>query len=389
MKKTILSFKWHLLGLVCLGVGVGIYFRGGDEPLPKASPSLSLAEVMGGDAASFAQAIEPRNFEFPKDHGPHPEFRTEWWYFTGNLQTPQGRHFGYQFTLFRSALASEPVRATSQWATNQVYMGHFAVTDTQAEKFYHFERFSRGAVELAGAQTEPFRVWLENWSVSSQGASFFPLEIKADAEEIALTLTIEPAKALVLQGTEGLSQKGHQRGNASYYYSFTRLNTNGQLQVGGKDYALAGFSWMDREWSTSALEENQVGWDWFALQLSNGWDLMFYQLRLNNGQPDTTSSGILVDPQGQTSPLNHQQLEVQTLQSWKSPSTDIRYPSQWKLTVPEQQIVLTLKPRLAQQELQNFFTYWEGAVDVQGQFQSQAVSGQGYVEMTGYPKEEP
>lgn len=388
MKKTILSFKWHFLGLAFLLVSVGIYFKEGRESFPKASPSLSVAQALSGDAEGFVQAVEPRQFEFPQDHGAHPKFRNEWWYFTGNLQTPAGRHFGYQFTLFRVALASEPLMAASQWATNEIYMGHLAVTDTQAEKFYHFERFSRAALDLAGAQTEPFRVWLENWSVHSQGESFFPLTIQAEAEEVALTLEIMPEKELVLQGQEGLSQKGHQRGNASYYYSFTRLNTEGRLQIDGKEHALAGLSWMDREWSTSALEEQQLGWDWFSLQLSNGWDLMFYQLRLKNGQADTTSSGILVGPQGQTFPLNHQQLEVETLDFWKSPQTQIRYPSQWKLTVPEQQIVLQLTPRLAQQELHTFFTYWEGAVQVEGQFQNQAVLGQGYVEMTGYAKEE-
>ncbi len=351
--------------------------------------ALPVARILGGDSTGFAKAIEPRAFEFPNDHGAHPDFRNEWWYFTGNLETPQGRHFGYQFTLFRAALSSQPVLTSSHWATNQIFMGHLAITDSESKKFHHFERFSRTALELAGAQSQPFRVWLENWSVSSQGENFWPIKIQAQAGNVSLELELTSEKKLILQGNQGLSQKGHQPGNASYYYSFTRLKTKGQLRLAAQNYQLAGASWMDREWSTSALEDQQSGWDWFALQLSNGWELMFYQLRLKNGQIDTTSSGVLVAPDGQSFQLDHQQISVQNLKFWKSPSSGIVYPAQWELSVPERQIKLRVRPRLAQQEFTTSFTYWEGAVQVEGQFQKQTIEGQGYVEMTGYPKEDP
>ncbi|MBF0277293.1 MAG: carotenoid 1,2-hydratase [SAR324 cluster bacterium] len=389
MKQTSLLKGILLTSLLALFVAAVFALFHDEDRSKKPRRSLSVSETLSGDSKGFAQALVPRPFKFPDDHGAHPEFRNEWWYFTGNLKTPEGRHFGYQFTLFRTSLSNQTISSPSQWASRQIYMGHLAVTDSQAKKYFHFERFSRAAIDLAGARAHPFHVWLENWFVSSRGNSFFPLTIQASEGDLSLLLNLTSEKQKVLQGIQGLSKKGHQPGNASYYYSFTRLKSEGQLFLDGIKYELEGLSWMDREWSSSVLEAQQSGWDWFAVQLSNGWELMYYQLRLKNGKTDSTSSGVLVSPKGQSFRLEHHQVALKILDTWTSSSTGIRYPSQWELKVPDRQISLTLTPRLAEQEFESSFTYWEGAVQVQGLFQNKAVRGEAYVELTGYTKADP
>ena len=230
--------------------------------------TISLADVMTNrNSEGFARATTPRKFVFPDDLVAHPEFQTEWWYYTGNLQTEQGRHFGFQFTIFRNAINPDSIKRSSGWATNQVYMGHFAVTDVDDEKFYAFERFSRGANELAGAQSKPFGVWLEDWRVeSTQQETTNPapnMKIQAAENGISINLDLQNTKPVVLHGDRGLSQKGAEPGNASYYYSLTRMNADGQIQINDNSFKVTGLAWLDREWSTSALDKDQAGWDWF------------------------------------------------------------------------------------------------------------------------------
>jgi len=234
------------------------------------SPDLDPAAVLGDqDIAGYARAEHVREFHFPRDHGAHPNYRTEWWYFTGNLYTPARRRFGYELALFRIALRPESPLHLSQWATSQVYMGHFAITDVSGKKFYFFERFVRNAVGLAGAEANPFHVWVENWSVQadSEHSNLWRLRAVNDGDEDRLELALEliPIKPIVLQGNRGLSQKSATAGNASYYYSLPRIATRGTLSIGAQRFAVTGESWMDREWSTSALSGEQAGWDWFAL----------------------------------------------------------------------------------------------------------------------------
>ncbi|MBT8398483.1 MAG: carotenoid 1,2-hydratase, partial [Gemmatimonadetes bacterium] len=314
--------------------------------------SLSVSDVMGGSSTEgFARALEPRVFEFPRDHGPHPSYRTEWWYITGNLENPQGDPYGFQFTIFRSALDGSPPIGASSWATNQVFMGHFAVTDGSGRTFRGFERFSRVANGLAGAQADPFRVWLEDWVLegpvgpstdpgqgAAPGTGIFPLLLSAAEEDRGLSLLLIPEKPLVLQGDAGLSQKGSEAGNASYYYSFTRMRAEGTLTLGDQQFPVNGSAWLDREWSTSALSQDQVGWDWFALQLSDGTDLMYYQLRLRDDSPDPLSKGILVDRTGRSELLASGQVELTVLDRWQSPLGGAPYPSRWHLAVPEEDI---------------------------------------------------
>jgi predicted secreted hydrolase len=356
-----------------------------DQPSqPRAS--LSVAETLRGtDDAGYARALAPREFQFPQDHGPHPEFRTEWWYYTGNLATREGRRFGFQLTFFRSALAPDMPARTSAWATRQAYLAHFTVTDVAGKRFRSFERWGRGALDLAGAQGAPFRVWVGDWSsTGGAGSETFPLRLRAAQGDAALDLTLQQGKAPVLQGERGLSRKSAAPGNASYYYSLTRMPAAGTVRLGGESFAVTGAAWMDREWSTSSLGRDQVGWDWFALQLGDGREVMLYQLRRRDGTIDPASSGSIVGPEGETRHLAAGDFSIAVLDRWRSPRSRAAYPSRWRLRVPAEGLDLEVTPLLADQELDVSFRYWEGAVAVAGSRRGAAVSGRGYVELTGY-----
>ena len=352
---------------------------------------VGVSAALGGeDHAGYQRAEQPRTFQFPADHGPHPEFRNEWWYVTGNLTDAGGRQFGYQLTLFRIALAPTPTPpvADSAWRTNQIYMGHFALTDVAGQQHHAFERFSRAALGLAGAQAAPFRVWLEDWELagteSASGSDVFPLQIRAREGDIAIDVTLTAAKPMVLQGDRGLSQKSAEPGNASYYYSYTRLPTQGTVQIGQRHFTVSGASWLDREWSTSALGPEQSGWDWFALQLDDGQDVMFYRLRHTDGSMDTFSKGVLVAADGQARLLRWDEVDLQPLDHWISPHTGDRYPIRWRLRVPAQSLDLTVTAKLVDQEMRLTVRYWEGAVSVEGRAGDRTINGRGYLEMTRY-----
>ncbi len=368
-------------------------------PAPEAPPvaRLQITDVLGGIwATGLERALEPREFSFPADHGPHPTFASEWWYLTGNLQTAAGRRFGYQVTFFRTSLGAAPTPRPddSAWATNQVWMGHFAVADIDRGRFFAFDRFQRGALELAGATASPWRVWLDDWSLEQEGSGSFPLRLRArerlessgDAgDEVAVDLLVSPLKEVVLQGDRGLSQKGPTPGNASFYYSFTRLQTSGTVHVENQRFAVEGTSWLDREWSTSPLPDGQVGWDWFGLQLSDGTELLFYQLRAADGSPSPHSGGTLVLADGSSTLLDAANVELTVEHTWISPIDGTVYPSAWHLSIPARGVELRIEPLIENQELDLTFRYWEGAVRVAGTgLDGTPVSGRGYVELTGY-----
>ncbi|MEJ2491756.1 MAG: lipocalin-like domain-containing protein [Desulfuromonadales bacterium] len=346
---------------------------------------LSVEEVLGVEEDQpFARAMQPRKFVFPDDHGPHPHFKTEWWYYTGNLFSKSDRRFGYQLTFFRSALTPEAQQRNSNWATNQIYMAHFALTDVDAERFYHFERFSRDSLGLAGAKANPFKVWLENWSAEGRQGEPLTMRLSANEESVAIELNLESAKPIVLQGENGLSQKSAKPGNASYYYSMTRMPTSGIISISGESFQVSGTSWLDREWSTSALGEGQVGWDWFSLQFDDGRELMYYQLRLKDGTADPLSRGVLVDVDGSTKQLRPSDIVIKVLNHWQSSKSKAKYPAKWRLDVVNEGINLEISPVLAEQELITTVRYWEGAVSVQGKDGANKLTGFGYVELTGY-----
>lgn len=346
---------------------------------------LSVAKLLsGGDTTGYARAHDPRAFSFPADHGPHPEYRQEWWYFTGNLATRQGRRFGFQLTFFRIALTPAPIARNSAWATNQAYMAHFTVSDIAAGRFHAFERFSRAALGLADASTQPLRVWLEDWSAEGTSKEGLPLRLRAAQDAVAIDLTLGSLKPPVLQGEQGLSRKGPVPGNASYYYSLTRMPTRGLIRIGPESFEVEGLSWMDREWSTSALGEDQVGWDWFSLQLSDGREVMFYQLRRRDGSADPFSSGTLVRADGTSRILGPDDVELHVLTHLRSPGTGTRYPSRWAFRIPDEGLELEVAPYLAEQELDLSVRYWEGAVQARGSARGRPVTGSGYMELTGY-----
>jgi len=380
--------RFLLIGLLViiavLGLAAyGLTISSGDSGF---QTSVSVTNALGSDTAGYRRATTVQDFSFPRDHGPHPGYKNEWWYLTGNVTGPNGGAFGYELTIFRFALAPpdeqiQPVR-TSDWRTDQFYMAHFAVMDAAGETFHHFERFARGGAGLAGAQATPFRVWLEDWSMASTGDAPFPMRLRAREEKTGIDLIVRPVKPPVLQGNRGLSQKGPGSGNASYYYSYTRLATEGTVVVGGDTTQVTGHSWMDREWSTSALGRNQEGWDWFSLQLEDGRDLMYYQLRNEDGSPSRFSEGTLVGPEGSTQNIGPDEVEIEVLDRWTSPDGTHTYPVEWRLRVPSANLDLQIVPYLQNQEMDVSVRYWEGAVQVKGDTPEQ--SGRGYVEMTGH-----
>jgi len=349
---------------------------------------LDLSKAMGETSENdFSKAIEPKKFVFPDDHSSHPDFRTEWWYFTGNLTSTDNKKFGYQFTIFRTAQSKNKNDRNSDWNSNQIYMAHFALTDINNNKFYFDERFSREGNQLAGARINPFRVWLEDWQIKQVDNNFnfgLPtLNVAAKTENSKINLTLEAIKPLVLQGDKGLSQKGSQLGNASYYYSYTKLKTSGKIILDGKEFKVTGFSWMDREWSTSSLSKDQKGWDWLSLQLDNNTEIMYYQMRKNDGSPDIFSKGVIVNQNGLSETIKKEDVLLNITDNWKAPD-GTTYPSGWKLQIPLKNIDLKITPAIKDQLLDVSIKYWEGSVKIEGTNNGKPVNGRGYVELTGY-----
>ena len=350
--------------------------------------SVSVAEAMSGDTVGYARADRVRDFVFPQDHGPHPAFKAEWWYVTGNVRATDGtdRRFGIQFTVFRSALAPDTAAhreasRASAWGASQLYMAHTAIGDVAAEMFYDQERFSRGAAGLAGASSRPVEAFLGPVRLEATGPADGPVPIRltGSAEGAAFDLEAAPLKPIVLQGDRGLSQKGAGAGNASYYYAQTRMATTGTVTLpDGEAVPVEGLTWLDREWSTSALGPDQVGWDWFALHLEDGRDLMLYQLRRTDGSKDPLSKGSLVLEDGTKIHLNADEYTLTPLETWSSPLGG-DYPTRWRLAVPSQNLDLEVEAAFLEQELDATVRYWEGAVDVSGSH-----AGVGFLEMTGY-----
>ena len=340
---------------------------------------VTVADAMGGPPPEgFARVTEPKLLLFPRDHGPHPDYATEWWYFTGNLFTQNKRRFGYQLTLFRVGLQHPASDTDNQWRTDTIYMGHLAVSDVTAVTHHGRERFARAAAGLAGAQATPLAVWLDHWQILGQGDPF-PLRLQAQEGGIAIDLLVEAGdRPMVLQGENGFSQKGFEPGNESYYYSYTRLPTRGSITIDGERYKLEGNSWFDREWSTSALEDDQVGWDWFALQLDDGRDIMLYQLRTKNGAPHAQSAGIILYPDGQLRHLSQPDFIAVPLDYWTS-ADGFRYPVSWRVSIKSESLTFDVNAVFPDQVMDLTVSYWEGAVDV-----SQGASGIGYLEMSGY-----
>ncbi len=335
------------------------------------------------DISGFERAIEPWAWQFPRDYGAHPEFQTEWWYYTGNVATEDGQRFGYQFTIFRRAILPNMEASDSEWRSDQIYLAHFTVSDITGEQFYQAERFSREGAGLAGATADPrYRVWLEDWQVIALNDDATLTQITADAGEFAVMMNLQQVKPPALQGDNGLSAKSETPGNASYYYSLSRLLTEGTIRVGAETFTISGTTWMDHEFSTSALDTDAQGWDWFGLILDNNAELMLGQIRLSEGGTPYFG-GLFVREDGSTVYLDAKTFTITSTGTWTSPHSGAVYPSGWEITVnvPDGETLrLTLTPLLPDQELYTGVTaYWEGAVQITGD-----VTGYGYAELTGY-----
>lgn len=345
-----------------------------------------LAGVEGG--GGFEQAIAPRNyFSFPSDHNAHPGFRTEWWYFTGNVFDPDDRHYGFELTFFRVALTPDRPLRESSFATSEIWMAHLAVTDTEGRRFQVTERLSRGAAGLAGTTVvdpgngEPLIVAVEDFSARFAGNT---VTLAASDVEFGLELELTGLERIVAQGNNGLDPKGPEPGNASYYFSAPRLAVRGTIQSAGTRRTVAGSAWMDREWSTSALSPDIVGWDWFALQLDDGRDLMFYRLRAADGGTSEFSGGSITSAAGAVRRLEADAVSLQSTRTWTSENTGIDYPVAWTLAVPAAGLNLAIEPRLDDQEIDLTVRYWEGAVSVEGTSDGTPIDGLGYLELAGY-----
>jgi len=347
------------------------------------------------DAGDFKRALPGRVFSFPQDHFSHPEFKTEWWYYSGNLQplNRDKKSFGYQLTFFRMGLNREAKNQKSKWSIQDLYFAHLAITDESKKKFEYREKISRGSLGEAGALPyktgeKTFRIWIEDWAIEGKGSKMENHFLKAGGKNFGIELMLTPEKNPVIHGQNGVSQKAEGEGYASHYYSVTRLETEGKIFLKNTEIPVQGVSWMDHEFGSTQLREYQVGWDWFSLHLENGIELMLYQIRHKDGKIDPYSSGTLIFRDGAYQHLSKKEFQIEVLKQWKSQKSKAIYPSGWKLKVPGHQMELTLSPTVKDQELMTKestrVTYWEGSVKVEGKYQGNPIKGMGYVELTGY-----
>ena len=370
----LLSEKWWSKMIAPLRILVMVFF-------------LFLGGTGSLSGSDWKQAMGPWKWSFPRDHGSHPDFRTEWWYFTGNLSDSLARRFGYQLTFFRQGVIFEAKNPANPWSVRDLFPAHFTLTDVSGGRFAYAERLARGGPGLAGAARNQLDVWLLNWSARMKENT---IRIEAKDKAMELSLELMPRKPMVFHGQNGLSKKGPKEGQASYYFSYTDLATTGSIRMPllPSRLLVKGKSWFDHEFGSNQLASNQVGWDWFSLHLSDGQDVMIYFLRRSDGSVEPTSSGTLVSSNGSTTNLKLSEVTVEVLDHWKSPKSGAKYPNRWNIEIPVAKIQLVINPLLDDQELvtegSTGVVYWEGAVDGKGRSRGQEVTCEGYVEMTGY-----
>jgi predicted secreted hydrolase len=371
--------------LLCLRLAMTAYF------VILLTLTSSASTLLSQD---FKRALPGRIFSFPQDHFSHPEFKTEWWYYSGHLQSQPGeKSYGYQLTFFRTGLRGETKNQKSKWSIQNLYFAHLALTDESNKRFEYREKISRGSLGEAGASIyrkdgKPFRGWIEDWSVELKGPGMRDHFLKGGNTDFGIELMLIAEKKPVIHGQNGISQKAECEGCASHYYSISRLRTEGKIFLKGKELLVQGTSWMDHEFGSSQLQENQAGWDWFSLQLDNQVEWMFYQIRHQDGNIDPHSSGTVIFSNGTYQHLFNKEFQIEVLDHWKSSKSGAIYPSKWRVKVPDHRIDLTIFPTVKNQELitkeSTRVTYWEGSVKVEGKYQGDSIKGMGYVELTGY-----
>jgi predicted secreted hydrolase len=369
--------------IILLGLALASCSPGGSPDRSQREAASFRAMALESPPA-FERVTRPTTFKFPEDHGPHFDFQTEWWYYTGNLLAEDGEQFSYQLTIFRRGVSPDPIDRASNFAADQIYFAHFAIGAIDQAEHRASERFSRGALDLAGSSNDPFEVFLEDWRILALDGSGSEVRLTAEEPNMALDLVLKATKPVVVHGEAGISAKSSAPGNASYYLSFTRMQTSGRLRFDDRSLQVEGTSWFDHEWSTTALQEGVVGWDWYSLQLDNGQELMLYVLRREDGSVEPVSAGTLIRADGSTRHLALEDFSIQARSQWQSPESGAIYPNGWTLMIPEEEIHLEIAPTFDAQELHVSFTYWEGSVIVVGQANGIPVNGQGFVELTGY-----
>ena len=344
--------------------------------------ALVTAATIPAQEPDWALSLPGWQYEFPRDHHAHPDFKTEWWYFTGNLAAEDGSEFGFQLTFFRQGVRRGEA-ADTRFAVDDIKLAHFAVTDISGRKFRFAQKVSRGSFGEAGFSDGDRMAWIDDWTLRLAGPGRFRLE--ARDQDFALALDLTAAKGPVFHGENGLSRKAEGEGRASHYYSFTRLAAEGVITSGGRERAVKGWSWFDQEWATNQLTENQTGWDWLSLQFEDNTELMLFQIRLKDGGRDTFSHGTWIDAEGKVVAVKNEDFELVPGRIWRSKETGGDYPVEWKLRIPKLGLELEVAAALDGQELVlRPIAYWEGAVRAAGARQGQAVRGRGYLEMTGY-----
>ena len=337
--------------------------------------------------AQYRDALPGYQYTFPRDHFAHPEFQTEWWYYTGNLRAADGHRFGFELTFFRQGLDRRQPKESS-WTLDDLYFAHLALSDLDAQKFDHVERTNRAGPGIAGAYQLSGTIWNGNWQVQIQGSRQL---LKAVSDDFSIELTLETTKPPVIHGQNGISQKAEGRGRASHYISLTRLVTSGNIEVGSKRFETTGFSWMDHEFFTHQLSADQTGWDWLSLQLADNTELMLFRIRHKDGSLDPYSAGTYVDSAGKSFHLRRSDFMLQPVgQTWNSAATKAMYPVHWRISVPSLGIEGEITTSLANQEITGHNrivpSYWEGAIVFQGERQHARTAGSGYLEMTGYDR---
>jgi predicted secreted hydrolase len=330
------------------------------------------------------------NYEFPRDHGPHRDFKTEWWYATGNLTDEQGHEYGFQLTFFRQGIhPGKKPTGSSRFRVMDLPFAHFAFTDVSGKTFRYYQRSSRGAFGEAGFGTPDKAgsrmAWMENWLLEQLSDGSFHLKSEGVTEagvERSVDLILTQDRPPLIHGANGISPKSSTPGHASHYYSLTRLRASGSVTLDGKQHRVKGLVWFDHEWATNSLESGEAGWDWSGLHLSNGDDLMLFRIRNSEGKT-AFLSGTLRNQQGLVTDLHD--LEITPQGNWKSPHTGGLYPAIIEVSIPSQKLTLSLTPKLKDQELVlSPFAYWEGAVRGEGKCGTNPVTAEGYLELTGY-----
>jgi predicted secreted hydrolase len=347
--------------------------------------ALLVTLAVGGHAAPPWATVAPNlTIVLPRDHGAHLAHRTEWWYLTGIVRAADGGEVGWQLTFFRRGIDPAPAApGQSALRARHVLAAHLAVADLTTGTFHHAERLRRAGAGLAWAREDDLDVGVDDWWLRRERGDRLRLHAADPATGLLVDFELAPRKPLVRHGTSGYSRKGEQEGNASAYVSWTRLATRGTVAIGKRRLEVVGVAWFDHEWGSSQLGASAVGWDWFALRLADGRDLMLYQLRRADGRPTPFSAGTVVAVNGTSRSLAAGDFTVTPRATWNSPASGAVYPARWRLTVPSAALDLEVTPRLAAAELRaersTATTYWEGPVAVTG-----SAVGEGYVELTGY-----